>query len=231
MKTVLVDFRISNKSVETLENMGYNVLKTFKDPNLSEAVCGHPDMILCKLKNHDCVSKTTYRGFFDKIENINFIAGKSDLKDEYPYDIAYNCALVGNYLFCNEKYTDAEILSYCKENGLKVLNTKQGYSKCSICVVSDNAIITADKNIFNVATDNNIDVLLTENKGIILKGFDEGFIGGATGLLEKDLLCVNGNIKLHKDYYRINEFCEKYGVRIISLTDEPIYDIGTIIRL
>lgn len=231
MKTVLVDFRISKKSFKTLENMGYRVIKTLKEPNLPEPLCGHPDMILCKLKDRDFVGKSTNRGLFTKAGNLNFIEGKSDLKTEYPYDIAYNCALVGNFLFCNEKYADAVILAYCKNKGIRIINTKQGYAKCSICIVSDNAIITADKNIYNLAVKNDIDVLMVSNNGILLDGYDNGFIGGATGLVEKDLLCVNGNIELHKDCKKITQFCLKYGVNIFSLSDEKICDIGSIIRL
>ena len=228
MKTVLVDFRISEKSCQTLENMGYSIKKTSKEPNLPEPLCGHPDMILCKLKDLDFVGKSTHRGLFN---GLNFISGKSKLKNEYPYDIAYNCALVGNSLFCNEKYTDEVILEYCKNNGIKIINTKQGYAKCSICVVSDNAIITADKNIYNAAIKNNIDVLMTENAGIVLDGYNEGFIGGATGLIEKDLLCVNGNLELHKDCDKIKDFCSKYGVKAVSLSRDPICDIGSVIKL
>ena len=228
MKTVLVDFRISEKSCQTLENMGYCIKKTSKEPNLPEPLCGHPDMILCKLKDRDFVGKSTYRGLFGR---LNFISGKSELKNEYPYDIAYNCALVGNSLFCNEKYTDDVILEYCKNNGIKIINTKQGYAKCSICIVSDNAIITADKNIYNAAIKNNIDVLMTENTGIVLDGYNEGFIGGATGLIEKDLLCVNGNLELHKNCDEIKDFCSKYGVDIVSLSQDKICDIGSVIKL
>ena len=230
MKSVLVDFRISEKSERTLINLGYSVLKTEKCHELAEPVCGHPDMLVCKLKNHDFVGVPSFRGLFDKTTGNNFISGKNILKYEYPHDIAYNCALVGNNLFCNEKYTDEVILDYCKNNGIKIINTKQGYAKCSICIVSDNAIITADESIYYVASKNNIDVLKTENNGIVLDGYDEGFFGGATGLLEKDLLCVNGNIELHKDYVRIKNFCAKYGVNILSLSDDRIYDIGSIIR-
>lgn len=231
MKNVLVDFRISEKSLKTLENMGYCVLKTLKEPNLSEPLCGHPDMVLCKLKDCDFVGKSTNRGLFKNIENLNFISGKSDLAPKYPYDIAYNCALVGNFLFCNKKYADEVILDYCKNNGIRILNTKQGYAKCSICIVSDNAIITADKNIYDAAIKNDIDVLMIDSEGIFLDGYDNGFIGGATGLIEKDLICVNGNIELHKDGKRIKDFCLKYGVNILSLSNEAIFDIGSIIRL
>ena len=148
MKSVIVDFRISKKSENTLISKGYSVIRTTRSADLAEPVCGHPDMLLCKLKNHDFVGIPAFRGVFNTDSDLNYIDGKSKLKKEYPSDIAYNCALVGKHLFCNEKYTDAVILEYCKNNSVKIINTKQGYAKCSICIVSDNAIITADKNIY-----------------------------------------------------------------------------------
>lgn len=230
MNTVVVDFRISENSIKTLKNLGYNVIKTQKNPYVQEGICGHPDIELCKLKNHDFVVMPTYRGFLN-VEKCNMIEGRSVLGKKYPFDIAYNCALVGNYLFCKEKYTDSAILDYCRKNGIKILDTRQGYAKCSVCVVSDNAIITADKNIYELAKINSIDALLIENKGIVLRGYNEGFFGGATGLLEKDLLAVNGNLELHRDYDRIKNFCLQYGVNILSLSKEPICDVGSIIKL
>ena len=231
MKSLVVDYRISEKSLNTLKNLGYKIIKTQKETSVSEAICGHPDIVLCKLKNHDCVAETTFCGFLADKTECNVIEGKSLLKKDYPFDIAYNAALVGNNLFCNEKYTDISILNYCKDNDIKLINVNQGYAKCSICVVSDNAIITADKSIFKTSLRNNIDALLIENKGIVLKGYEVGFFGGATGLIEKNLLAVNGNISLHMDCNRILQFCSKYGVTVLSLSDEPIYDVGTIIRL
>ncbi len=232
MKSVLADFRISKKSKDSLINLGYAVFETEKCPDLADPVCGHPDMLVCKISNTDFIVKTTLCGLFeDKFKNINIIAGKTKVKPEYPFDIAYNASRIGKYLFCNEKYTDSKIKEYCAKNGIKILNVKQGYAKCSICEVSDNAIITADKSIYNTAKENNIEVLLIDNKGIVLNGYDEGFIGGATGLLEKDLLAVNGSLKLHINGEEIKSFCKKHGVNAVSLSDEPITDIGSIIRI
>ena len=185
MKSLVVDYRISEKSLNTLKNLGYKIIKTQKETSVSEAICGHPDIVLCKLKNHDCVAETTFCGFLADKTECNVIEGKSLLKKDYPFDIAYNAALVGNNLFCNEKYTDISILNYCKDNDIKLINVNQGYAKCSICVVSDNAIITADKSIFKTSLRNNIDALLIENKGIVLKGYDVGFSAVQQGLLKR----------------------------------------------
>lgn len=232
MKRVLTDYRISEKSEIALSRLGYAVIKTYECSAVQKPVCGHPDMMLCKLSDYDYVAEAGFSIFFKAhFPDRNIIAGTSRLSDKYPLDIAFNCARVGDCLFCNASYTDKAILEYCEKNGIKIINIRQGYAKCSICVVADNAIITADRGVFNKARENGIDALLTENRGIVLDGFNEGFIGGATGLLEKDLLAVNGNLDLHKDRDAIRLFCKSHGVEVISLSDEPITDIGTIIRI
>ena len=49
--------------------------------------------------------------------------------------------------------------------------------------------------------------------------------------ISPELLAVNGNIKLHKNYDNISNFCNKYNVNIISLHCGEIEDIGSIICL
>ena len=41
MKSVLVDYRISKKSEDTLLGLGYEVIKSEGSANLAEPVCGH----------------------------------------------------------------------------------------------------------------------------------------------------------------------------------------------
>lgn len=231
MKSVVVDFRISEKSIKTLKSLGYSTIKTIPENNVNKAICGHPDIIMCNLDKNHIISKPSFACVLKKFTSDEIICGKSDLKEKYPFDIAYNCAKVGNYLFCLKEYTDLKILEYCHKSNIKILNIKQGYAKCSICVVSDDAIITADENIYKIAKQNNIDVFLTSNDSVQLNGFKNGFFGGATGLLEDNLLAVNGNLKLSKDHEDIMAFCKNRQVDIISLSDENITDVGSIIRI
>lgn len=56
-----------------------------------------------------------------------------------------------------------------------------------------------------------------------------GFIGGASGLINKNLLCFNGDIKTHPDYENINSFCKNVGVEVYSLNKGMLKDIGSII--
>ncbi len=149
----------------------------------------------------------------------------------YPYNIGFNCVNVGNKLICNKKYSCKTVLDYAEKNGIEILDVKQGYAKCSTCVVADNAIITEDESIAWRAEENGIDVLKIEKGYVKLDGYDYGFIGGCSGLIENNLLAFNGNINLHPEYEKIHEFCKRHGVQIIGLCGREPMDIGSIIRI
>ena len=230
MKNAIIDYRASTKTVDALKKLNFNVVKTPQLTTLYTTICGHGDIMVFNTKKGKIIAEPTVFDYFSKnLINIEVVEGKSILNEKYPYDIAYNAALVGNHLICNEAYTDKVILDFANKNGIKIVNTKQGYAKCSICVVSDDAIITSDKNIQIAAEKNKIDVLMVDDKSIKLKGFEHGFIGGATGLLEKNILGVNGNINYHTDCNRIIDFCKSHKTEIVSLNNDEIEDIGSII--
>ena len=67
-----------------------------------------------------------------------FIIGKSYVKNKYPLDIPYNVCEIRD-MIVGSKYTD-EIIKVD-------LLVKQGYTKCSIAVTSDNSCITTDEKI------------------------------------------------------------------------------------
>lgn len=229
MKNVIVDFRTAKKTTDTLSSMNYNVIKTPKLNNVCEQISGHTDIMLHVLNETTLVCEESVFDYFkDKLPDFNIIKGTARLSSGYPYDIAYNTARVGNNIFCCEKYTEKTILNFYYEHDFKIVNIKQGYAKCSICAVSDNAIITQDTGIYKAAGKNGIDALLIHDEGVRLDGFKNGFIGGASGLLDTHTLAFNGNINYHADCGKITDFCNKYNVNIISLNEDMLYDIGTV---
>ena len=227
---VIVDYRASKSTFDALLKLNYNVIKTPAVSSVYDAINGHSDIMFHKIMENKAVCEpSVYDYFKEKLPACSLKKGNTLIKNNYPYDIAYNVCQVSDKIICNIKYTDKEILNQYDEMGYRPIDVKQGYAKCSICVVSDNAIITADKGIAKIAEANDIDVLLTSNDDVKLPGMKNGFFGGATGLLSKDRLAVNGNIKYHRDHKRILDYCSNYGVNVISLNDEEIVDIGSII--
>jgi len=227
---IIVDYRTSKDAIDTLLNMNYTVIKTPKLSSVYDAINGHSDIMFHRISENEVVCEpSVYDYFQSNLPDVCLIKGKTFLKDKYPFDIAYNVCALSDRIICNKNNTDKVILIRYEEMGYKVIDVKQGYAKCSICTVSDNAIITADKGIAKLAEKNGIDVLLTCNDDIKLPSMKNGFFGGATGLLSKDKLAVNGNIEYHRDHKRILDFCSKYGVSVISLSNDEIVDVGSII--
>lgn len=232
-KWVLIDGR-EKEIGDSLSKLGLNVLYTEKCIDLYDAISFHPDILLHPLGNGEIVvAPNVTPNFIQKLKSLDLKVkiGQTFLKRNYPYDIAYNVARLGNTVFHNFKYTDPILKKSYEEKGVKFLNVKQGYTKCNMAIIDDNSFITSDKGIFEVASKNGFEVLLIEPGGVFLKGFDYGFIGGSMGLIGKKKLAVTGVFKSHKNYEKIIEFLNKKGIEIIYLTFEQIKDIGSIIPL
>jgi len=229
-KNVFVDCRCCDDSLESLYDMGYNPVLVPMAPYLDGPVCAHPDMHMVKIKDKWFVSNVVHKllKFFRNYEICEREVQDGILR--YPDDVYLNCAVIGNKILCNENFTHRKIIEYAESFGFSIVNVKQGYAKCSVCIVDDNSIITEDESIAKSASLAGIDVLKIRKGEVALQGYDYGFIGGCSGLLEKNVLAFNGKVEFHSDYRMIYEFCKERGVDVISLNSNPLYDIGTLIR-
>lgn len=230
----LVDKRIDSSS---LLNLNDQVAELFLMPPadyLQKGVSSHPDMLVFigfgKLFCH----KRYFESNRELIESIAKSSGlEISLSDEetcekYPFDVLFNAALVGKNLICNKKTVSRLILKAAEDADFNTIHVPQGYTKCSTCIVSDNAIITADRSIYEACKCNCIDALLISEGHISLPDYNYGFIGGASGTLgDKIYFC--GDILTHPDGNKISEFCKKHGKSSISLSHGELFDVGSIL--
>ncbi|MFT5875359.1 MAG: hypothetical protein ACI8WT_004342 [Clostridium sp.] len=231
MKNVIVDFRIHNEEKEYLFSLGYNLLICPPSNLLYEAVCGHPDMLMHISGNSIIVHKDMNSEFIHKLVLLNYKVLKSNsaLQSKYPYNICLNSLSINNLFVHSVNFTDTNLLSLSKEK--KIINVNQGYTKCSTCIVNDHAIITSDVSIAKALILEKIDVLLIPPGDILLPGLNYGFIGGATGLLECNVLAFYG----HLDHYlygkEVLNFLNKHRVEPVFLRDGKLIDRGSIFRV
>lgn len=231
---VLVDIRAYDKTIYLLEDMKVQIIFCQPCYDVYEAISSHPDIFYFHYK-YDLIfaapnSPTKTTCDLKKL-GFNIVKGQSAVCRNYPYDISYNIARVGDNVFHNLKWTDKTILKVLKKDQLKMLQVNQGYTKCSILVVDKNAIITSDIKIHKKAMDNNIDSLLISPGYIKLKGMNYGFIGGCAGLVDKNVMLFNGDIQKHPDFLKIKDFLKKYNIDILYSTNLELSDIGSIIPL
>jgi len=227
----IIDTRCS-PYFDALKKLGVKVIANPACFGLYDAVCSHPDMIFHDLGEGYMVhAPDAAQEVLLQLEalGINLIRGSTVLTPKYPGNIGYNAARVGNHIFHNFKYTDSSLLKEIDKRGLHKIHVNQGYSKCSICIVDENAIITADPGIHRGAVDNGIASLyIAPQKNIALKGLDYGFIGGSTGKISQKRLCIFGNVRELSDWEKIVSFAEKRGVEVISLGKKPVEDFGSL---
>lgn len=150
-------------------------------------------------------------------------------QEPYPGDVLLNGARVGKRLFCRVESTAQEVLEDCERRGVRICPVRQGYGKCSVVVVSEEAILTADPSIEKAARQEGLDVLKISPGGIRLDGFPYGFLGGCVGRLAPDALAFTGEIAWHPDGESIRAFLRNYGIDTVALCKGELWDIGGIL--
>lgn len=179
--------------------------------NVADPVKGHPDLLYCPLDS-----------------DILFEGDRKLLKREYPGDVRYNGFSTGKYYIHNLSYTDPCLMDSVRSMGLIPVDVKQGYSNCSIVPVDCDSVITYDRGIAASCEKAGMKVLLTVPGHVELPGYDTGFLGGASGLLDDEVI-FNGDLSQHPDFERIKSFIEERGLRVKYFDDHPLRDIGSII--
>ena len=213
------------------EELSIKVVQVTENSLLDTPVSCHADI----LGNY--VGKSTFLADKNQTELCNFIednSGKSiiieNIKSPYPNDCLLNFADIGDYIICNKSILTKEIVSLLPDK--QIIDVKQGYSKCSVCICKNNTIITDDISVYNaVSKYGNINSLLVQKGSVSIDKFDYGFIGGCCGLIDKDVLLFNGNLSTHTDFDKIKNFLYDNGVNYIDINGKPLTDIGSIIPI
>ncbi len=230
---VITDSRIPMSAKEKLIRDGFDIIELPLWNRLAPPVSGHPDMLLFfadnKIITHRGYSELASKQISKLIgQGFEIILSDEKISDKYPNDILFNCVEFENAIFGNEKHTSKHIIEYAISRSKRFVSVKQGYAKCSVAKISENAAITADKSLYKAMIKNGIDVLLISPGGVTLEGYDYGFIGGATGGC-CDKIYFIGDPLLHPDGAAMINFCEKHKKSPIALSSEKLFDGGSLL--
>ena len=229
----ILDCRASEAVLNALKCNGLETVLMPPSPSLQRGVASHTDMLIFIGFGRLFCHTSYYESNRSLVNNIAHIGGLTlSLSNEawsqdYPNDVLFNACLIGNRLICNEKTVSKDILKAAEASRTETINVNQGYTKCSICTVSENAIITSDKSIAKACQSAGMDVLLISEGHISLPPYEFGFIGGASGLCG-DSVYFGGSLSTHPDGDKIIEYCHKHEKKAISLSSEKLQDVGSI---
>ena len=105
---------------------------------VDERLSGHCDLMTAHLGGNRLAVQSSVADNCKLINNIELICTENPSRPEYPYDAGLNICIVDEKLIYNPKSANMQIVSQFE--GTKLI-CKQGYTKCSICVVDENSII------------------------------------------------------------------------------------------
>lgn len=216
---LIVDARFVNKANE-LWGSNHEIIPSFTHKKLQAPVSSHPDMTILPIGDVFVCCPESY-DYYKAFLKERLISGEIQLSSHYPNDIAYNVLIYKNKAFAKRDYIDPVVLKELKKQNIELINVNQGYAKCS-CAVCDKGVITADDSIFKALCEQGINSLKITPGYVKLTGYDYGFIGGASGVIDGKLTFF-GDVSKHPDFFKIKEFCDfdYYGEFCLS-------DIGTI---
>lgn len=217
-----------NALKKVFDELSVKVVNVIQNEFLDAPVSLHADI----LANY--VGKSLFLIDKYQTELCNFIkdnGGKyvliDDVKSPYPNDCLLNFADIGDYIICNKTILREKTVEFLHNK--KIIDVKQGYSKCSVCICGYNTIITDDKSVYNAVLQyDNINSLLIEKGSVHIDKYDYGFIGGCCGLVDKSFLLFNGDLSTHSDFDKIKNFLYDNGVKYIDIKGKPLTDIGSI---
>ena len=228
---ILIGEKYSELLRKPLENLGINPLFVPDNNYIDTRLSGHADLSVLHVGGNRLWLAPYLRGsqFSEQLIAMGFLLDYPNIQQSavYPGDAQLNVCICGRYAICNPAVVPKTIVEFLTSTGFNVAACRQGYAKCSVCVVDEGSIITADRGIEAVAREAGLDVLLIEPGFIALDGFQYGFIGGAAFKISRSKLVFTGTLDNYKSKNVILSFLERRQVEPIYLTNRPVFDIGS----
>ena len=237
VKLAIIDTRAPSDVQRRLELLGFRVITLPPYSKLSPAVASHTDMLIHRIGNEyisyaDYCEEASY--VFTDISlavsktgaKLSFTA--DEVSSEYPRDCRLNALRMGDKLFCRVDSASEYLLDAARSAGLEIVNTKQGYPACTVLKLTENDAITADRGMAKLLGHHGIRVTLIDDGDISLPPHEYGFIGGAAEAYDGALYFL-GDPKFHKNADAILSAAKNAGLKVISLSDTPLTDLGGIL--
>ncbi len=216
---------IAGTALPLLDNT-FDFILLSPDESVYIPVQSHADMILTVFDG----KLFCHMGYYEKnritIERIadygklKIVTSESKREERYPLDVGFNALVTDKALICRRNSICPELAGY------PIINTRQGYAGCTALYAAD-TVITADASTISACKDAGIPVFEISGKDILLPGYNTGFIGGACGVCE-DTVYIYGTPETSESGRELKLFCEAKGLRLVSLYQGPVTDVGGI---
>jgi ribosomal protein L30E len=236
IKLIIVDRKIPEEAKEKLSDYG-KVVGFFTEGLTYPAISGHPDIFFCKTPQVLVIAPNLPEEYFRILDQylIRYEIGNSEVgingeRKEIHHSafIHYTAAVSDEYLVHALQYTEPVILQNC--HYLKKISVKQGYTRCNLLLLDKKHYITSDKGTDESLNQHGLEGLVVSPSGILLPGFQNGFIGGTMGIYAEKIF-ITGSLHRYPEGRKITNYLEALNYEIVELYDGPLIDAGGILFL
>jgi hypothetical protein len=232
---VIIDERIDKNIEKYFLDLGYDIIKIKKHDKIYDEISSHTDIFCTKIDDIlICEKETILDGISDKYKCVY----GNIIEEIYPKCATYNICIIDDFAVHNFKITDKVVLNNLIEKNYKLINVKQGYSRCSILPLNNKCCVTSDKGIYQELKKSNFDVLYLSQSDLDIKLFKSdgiysdmsGFIGGCSAVLG-DSVIFFGDIDRFKCKDKLVEYIHSKGFKIKDFKNMDVIDYGSCIFL
>lgn len=213
---------------DKLNKFNINSFPSFESKILKGTVKTHPDMSLFKYDEETLIGSQESFDYYNEIfkgTKIKIINADEDPYEKYPSDVKFNALRVGEHLICKKEVCAKSIIKRFDVN--KIINSSQGYVKCSVIDVGSEYFASDDKYLYEIIKFLGKKCILLDKGFVKIKDYDYGFIGGASGYA-RDKIFLTGKIISEANRIRLEEFAREINKELIYLTEYDIFDVGTL---
>ncbi|MBO7287099.1 MAG: radical SAM protein [Bacteroidales bacterium] len=243
LPTIIADGRMPEEAKKNLKKLG-DVLFLNPTETTYKSISAHPDIFFFQTEDGLIYAPNAPKKIVKELKKrkIKLTEGRKEVGKKYPETVPYNAVGIGDTLIHNLKHTDSTILSLYENH----IHVNQGYTRCNLVALNENAFITSDvaicrdastmsfiKQNENTFTEDIVDtsvqkfVLYIDPKQIKLEGHDHGFFPGCCGVWKNNLV-VCGSTKNLKEKEELDKFLKDNNFNLIELYDGELVDVGSI---
>ena len=231
LPTIIADSRMPEEAKKNLKKLG-NVLFINPTSVTYNSIASHPDIFFFQKDDALIYAPNAPKRIIKELKKrkIKLIEGKKEVGKKYPETVPYNAVGIGNLLIHNLKHTDETILSFYENH----INVNQGYTRCNLLALNENAFITSDLAISrqlsavnSQSQSSTVKVLYIDPKQIKLEGQKNGFFPGCCGVWKNNLI-VCGSTKNLKEKTELDKFLKDNNFNLIELYDGDLVDVGSV---
>ena len=148
LPTIIADGRMPEEAKRNLKKLG-DVLFLNPTETTYKSISAHPDIFFFQTEDGLIYAPNAPKKIVKELNKrkIKLTEGKKEVGKKYPETVPYNAVGIGDTLIHNLKHTDSTILSLYENH----IHVNQGYTRCNLVALNENAFITSMEDSTEVA--------------------------------------------------------------------------------